>query len=74
MTALNKLPLLEDGDDEPLPGCVVLDRDGDAWQHVAGYGWVRAGVRGEWFWGDLVVEFGPLRLLFEPDDEPVEPR
>lgn len=55
--------------EEPLPGSVVLDRDGDAWQQRSD-GWYPASrMDVPLAFVALEGEYGPLRLLHEPDQD-----
>lgn len=55
---------------EPPNRSVVLDRDGLAWQRIGGL-WVRSAVLGLFgtvvgpsaTWADLLLKFGPVRVL-----------
>lgn len=68
-------------DPEPSIGSVMLDKDGNVWQHcdettvtvglgprvyLAGWRTINLDMdqpRDGWRWGDLLVNWGPLRLL-----------
>lgn len=58
---------------EPPNMTVVVDREGDAWQRDDSLcggteaHWYVAGSDDGWPWGELLVDFGPVRLVYTPE-------
>jgi len=55
---------------EPPVGSVVIDRYGDVWQRRHRSGWTLAwGVICGLTWDNLNKEFGPVRVIWTPEDD-----